>query len=264
MQLSEVQRLFKETILDHPDVVANPPSDLAAVFETGDIALSDRLAVYRNNVVGSLTDVMLASFTTIEKLVGEEFFMGMARSFILAHPPTHGCLNFYGHGFARFIEEFEPAKGLPYLPDIARLEMALNDAYYAKDDAVLGNDELAAIPPEDLGNVQVFPRACVKLITSPYPIHDIRDFALSDDGDQKDQLDINSGAAHLMVYRPQLDTQIIILDEGEYTMLDNLQSLMPLGAAAEDVLNRYADFDISAFLQKHIFLETFSTLDPNI
>ena len=126
----------------------------------------------------------------------------------------------------------------------------------------MGESDLAAIPPEDLGNVQVFPRACVKLITSPYPIHDIRDFALLDHQDE--QLDIDSGAAYLMVYRPQLKTEIIILDEAEYYMLDNMQQLMPLGAAVEDVLNRYSDFDFQAFLQKHIFLETFAVLDSNI
>lgn len=262
MQLSDVQRRFKEVILDHPDVVANPPSDLAAVFESGDIALGERLKVYRNNVVGSLTDVMLASFPAIGALVGEEFLTGMARSFVLAHPPSQGCLNVYGHGFAGFIAEFEPAKGLPYLPDIARLEMAMNDAYCAKDDVALGENELAAIAPEDLGNVQVFPRACVKLITSPYPLHDIRDFALS--GNSDEQLDIHSGAAHLMVYRPHLETQIIVLNEAEHAMLDNMQQLMPLGAAVEDVLNRYADFDFQAFLQKHIFLETFSALASNV
>lgn len=262
MLLSDVQRRFKETILDHPDVAANPPEDLQAIFETGDIALGDRLKVYRNNIVGSLSDVMLASFPAIEALVGKEFMEGMARSFILAHPPSQGCLNVYGHGFAAFIDAFEPAKGLPYLPDIARLEMALNDAYYAKDDHALTGEDLAVIAPEDLGNIQIFPRANVKLVRSNYPLSEIRDFALSDgDGDP---VDIDKGPAFLMAYRPYLDTEIIILDAAEYDMLDNMQQLMPLGAAVENTLEKHSDFDFQNFLQKHIFLETFAALDSNV
>ena len=262
MLLSDVQQRFKETILDHPDVVANPPQDLHDIFDEGDIALGERLKVYRNNIVGSLTDVMIASFPTIEKLVGKDFMEGIARSFVLAHPPSQGCLNIYGHGFAAFIETFEPAKGLPYLPDIARLEMALNDAYYGRDDHALTGEELATIAPEDLGNVQIFPRACVKLLTSPYPVSEIRDFALSDQQDAP--VDIDKGPAFLMVYRPHLDTEIIILDEAEYHMLDNMEQLMSLGAAVKDTLEKYEDFDFQAFLQKHIFLETFSAFESNI
>ena len=262
MQLNNVQRRFKETILDHPDVVADPPEDVAAIFESGDIALSDRLKIYRNNVIGSLTDVMLANFPAIEKLVGREFFDGMARSFILAHPPAQGCLTFYGRDFSGFIEAFEPAKELPYLPDIARFETALNDAYYAADDTALSENELAQIAPEDLAGTLLTPRDCVKLIQSPYPIHDIRDFAMDDN--PQGELDINRGSAFLMVYRPKLDTEIIILEADEFAMLEALQDRKPLGEAVETVLGSHPDFNFQNFLQKHIFLETFLSLTPNV
>ena len=261
MQLSDVQRRFKETILDHPDVVANPPEDIQGIFQTDDIPLSERLKVYRNNIIGSLTDVMLASFPTIEALVGKEFMEAMSRSFILENPPSTGCLNSFGPGFAEFIENFEPAKSLSYLPDVARLEIALNDAYYARDDKALSAEELAEIAPEDLANVQLLFRDNVQLLHSIYPISDIRDFALSES--QDGELDIDKGPAYLMIYRPKLDTEIIILDEAEYFMLLNLKQSNPLGAALEAVMKQHVDFDFQSFLQKHIFLETFSSIKSN-
>lgn len=261
MLLNDVQRRFKETILDHPDVVANPPHDLEEIFESGTIPLSERLKVYRNNIIGSLTDVMVASFPAIEALVGKEFMEGMARSFILAHPPTQGCLNNFGPGFAEFIEGFEPAKGLAYLPDIARLEIALNEAYYAADDMPLTGEALANIVPEDLGDLKLLTRANVKLLHSPYPISEIRDFALSDG--KGEAVDIDKGAAFLMVYRPKLDTEIIILDGDEFAMLEALSNGMALGVAVEETLEQYPSFDFQRFLQKHIFLETFVALETN-
>lgn len=261
MLLNDMQRRFKETILDHPDVVANPPEDLHAIFDEGEIALSDRLKVYRNNIVGSLTDVMVASFPTIEKLVGKDFMEGMARSFILANPPQHGCLNSFGPGFAEFVEQFEPAKSLPYLPDVARLDIALNDAYYAKDDIALKETDLAEIAPEDLDGVGLHLRNSVRLLASSFPIHDIRDFVLSEK--QDGQLNIDSGGVFLMIYRPILDTEILVLNEDEYMMLSSLQNGSSLGNAVEDILNKYSEFDFQLFLQKHLFLETFLALDSN-
>jgi len=261
MLLNDVQRRFKETILDHPDVVANPPSDLQDIFETGDIPLAERLKVYRNNIIGSLSDVMLASFPAIEALVGAEFMEKMARSFILAHPPSQGCLNSFGSGFAEFIEALEPAKSLPYLPDIARLEIALNEAYYAQDDTALTGDTLAAVAPEDLGALTLLPRKNVVLLNSSYPVSEVRDFALTPN--QETPVDINKGAAFLMIYRPKLDTEIIILEEAEFAILVHLAKGMPLGGAVEAVMSLYSDFDFQNFLQKHIFLETFAALGSN-
>ncbi|MGB0720048.1 MAG: putative DNA-binding domain-containing protein [Bdellovibrionales bacterium] len=261
MQLADIQHRFKDLMLDHPDALNSPPDDLASVFESGDIALPARLKVYRNNIVGSLTDIMAAGFPALEKLVGKDFFETAARSFILKNPPQSGCLTFYGQGFAEFLAAFAPAASLPYLPDIARLEIALNDSYYAADDRPLRAEDLAAIAPEDLGNTVLALRDSVKLLQSPYPVCAIYDFALADD--PQGTLDINSGGESVMVSRPHLETQIAPLAHDEFVMLSALAQSIPLGEAAANVLGRYPDFDFQAFLQKHLSLETFVILGAN-
>ena len=162
MLLNEIQGLFKDAMLSHPRVLDNPDSALADLFEEGDIPLPARLKVYRNNIVGSLTDILAATFPLILKLVGKDFFDAMARSFILAHPPKSGCLSHYGDGFDVFIQNFKSAESLPYLSDIARFEMALNDAYYAKDDKALEANALSSITPEDLGEARLAFRDAVR------------------------------------------------------------------------------------------------------
>lgn len=261
MLLNDVQVRFRDVMLDHPDVAANPPSDLEAVFESGDIALSERLKIYRNNIVGSVTDMMVATFPTLEKLVGTAFLEGMARSFILAHPPSHGCLNLYGAGFSEFIEGFAPAAALPYLPDIARLELAMNDSYYAADDLALDGQGLAAIAPEALGDTVLRFRHSVKLLQLAYPVTAIRDFAFSDQSG--DAPDIDAGGETLMVHRPFLDTQIVILSAAEHFMLRQLADENPLGAAVEATLTLHDRFDFQEFLQKFLALETFVAFDTN-
>ena len=50
-------------------------------------------------------------FPAVERLVGEEFFAGMAREFVMAHPPRSPLLLTYGDEFPDFIAAFEPARG---------------------------------------------------------------------------------------------------------------------------------------------------------
>lgn len=258
MQLNEIQKKFRDIMLDHPRALENPPEDFSALFDEGDIALPERLKVYRNNVVGSLSEMIINTFPLVDNLVGRDFMRGMARSFVLEHPPQAGCLNDYGAGFDRFIAGFEPAKGLPYLPDVAALEIALNGAYNAADDRALTAQMLAATAPEDLPAVQLKLRSSVKLISSHFPLDKIRAFCLRSDNQDGQTLDIGQGGVMLMIYRPALNVEITALKVDEFAMLKNLQAGHILGTALEDTITIYSDFDFQHFLQHHLALETFS------
>jgi hypothetical protein len=92
-----------------------------------------RFAVYRNNIVVSWIDALADTYPVVRELVGADFFDAMARRYATRHPPADPVLVRYGDGFARFIEDFEPATGLPYLADVARLEWLHVRAYHAAD-----------------------------------------------------------------------------------------------------------------------------------
>ena len=94
---------------------------------------SRRFAVYRNNVVTGLVKALRSRFPVTETIVGEEFFAAMARIFVTAQPPRSPLLATYGDAFPAFIVTFEPARDLPYLADVARLEAARTRAYHAAD-----------------------------------------------------------------------------------------------------------------------------------
>jgi hypothetical protein len=254
MQLGDIQNQFKNLMLDHPDTLDNLDSNFAAAFKTGNIELSRRLSVYRNNVVGSLSDAIIATCPTLEKLVGKDFLERMARSFVLKRPPLRGCLNTYGAGFDDFIAAFKPAESLPYLPDIAQLDLAMNPAYYAQDQIAMTAENLATIPPESLGDTRLKICDHVHLLKSQYPIDKIYEFCQIENPDY--DLDVSAGGVCVMVFRQNFSTQLAVLDEGEFEMLTALHTL-PLGEALESVMGENESFDFQTFLQKHMALETF-------
>jgi hypothetical protein len=76
----------------------------------------------------------------------------------------------YGDRFAAFLEAFEPARSLPYLPDIARLEMARGEAYHAADAVPAGAEFLAQAAQGDVETLRLRMHPSLRLIPSLYPI----------------------------------------------------------------------------------------------
>ncbi len=91
--------------------------------------------IYRASIAETLARALRETYPVCERLVGEVFFKGMAYSFIRSHPCYQQSLFNYGGKFPDFIREFKPTEALIYLGDVAELEWAYNQTYYAKDQA---------------------------------------------------------------------------------------------------------------------------------
>lgn len=260
MRLREFQGAFGALMLgETPD---DPGAELAACFgDTGAIPLKARLGVYRNNIAGGLTETLIVGFPVLEKLVGRDFLEHMAQRFVLAHPPAQGCLNTYGEELAPFIEGFAPASHLPWLADMARLEIAMNKAYYAPDDAALQADALAGLPQERLHEVRLSLTPSATLLRSPHALTAIRNYCLAGapDGQAPDP---DSGGVRLLIYRPVLETVILEMDEGAFVMTERLAAGDTLGETLARVLEAEPDFDAGAFLSGHFRAGIFSARSP--
>ena len=92
----------------------------------GEVPTADRLRIHRNTMLGALINALALTYPAIQRLVGEDFFAQVAREFILADPPRAALLTGYGAGFPDFLASYRLLDGLPYLPDVARLEWAVD------------------------------------------------------------------------------------------------------------------------------------------
>lgn len=260
MQLSKVQQKFKSLMLDHPDALKNPPNEFTLQFDAYGTPLPERLKIYRNNIVNSITEALADKLPTCEALVGREFLIAMCRSFALENPPEKGCLNHYGTELPAFIVTFTPAKALPYLADMAALELAMNAAYYAVDDIPLRADDFAIISQDKLADMHLKLRANIRVIQSRFPLLDIKAFCESD---QNGELDISAQGGAIMVSRTKFEVQLYPLQEDEAMMLEALIANQTLGEAVQHVLAKHSAFDFGSFLTKHIELETFLRFESN-
>ncbi|MCA9809713.1 MAG: putative DNA-binding domain-containing protein [Candidatus Dadabacteria bacterium] len=263
MQLSRTQALFSKLMLDRPDKTSKPDPALKALFTCNENVLPMRLQIYQNNVVGSLARAMQLTYPLIVILTGESFAENVMRSFVRENPPREACLARYGEGFDKYIESYEPARSLPYLADIARLEWAMNESFYARDDSALDPSDLQNVPGSELADITLSLRSSVRLMESRWPLPAIRAFCLQENRDESQTLDLDQGGCKVMIYRPFLSAEIELLDPAEYDFLKDVKDGRPLGDILESVLQTHPDFDFQAFLQKHLRLETFSSIQAN-
>ncbi len=184
-----------------------------------------RFNVYRNNVVVSLKEALVTGFPVLVKLVGDEFFNAMAGVFLRAHPPRSPVLAIYGDELPEFLEVFEPVAHLPYLADVARLELALRRAYHAGDATPIRPDALAA-PGLELARLRFAP--AVQLLVSPYPIHTI--WQANTDPNAPPA---RGGAEAVLITRPDWDPRPIRITDADARFLAALLAGEPLGSAIE-------------------------------
>jgi hypothetical protein len=201
---------------------ADPPPGLSA--PEGEAAR--RFSVYRNNVQHGLTRALAARFQVVEQLVGAEFFTAMARVFIAGAPPEHSVLLSWGESFPAFLDGFPPVAHLPWLSDVARLELARGRAYHAADAAPVDPSALAAADPARL-SLALHPS--VELFASANPA--VRIWAAHQPGAAP--LGPLEGPDHaLIARRPDFAVVVEPVDEGTHAVLSALAAGLPLGDAA--------------------------------
>lgn len=209
---------FRAALLDParaaPDGLTNPDG----------VPATKRFDVYRNNVAVSLIDALEVAFPVVDKLVGNQFFRAMAGVYLRAHPPKSPVMMFYGDDMPDFITAFPPAATVPYLADVARLELALRHSYHAADAAPIAPDALAQIPPDTLPQVTFTFAPCVHLIASRFPLAGIW-HANTGGGDI-----VDTGQPTL-VTRPEFDPQVDALTPEQAAVTTALMSGTPLGDA---------------------------------
>lgn len=187
-----------------------------------------RFDVYRNNVAVGLTEALRQSFPALRKLVGEDFFTAMAREHLRAHPPASPLMMFYGAAMPDFLESFAPVAHLPYLADVARLELALRQSYHAADATPLEGAYLQALPPDRLWSARLTLAPALRLVRSRWPIHAIW-AANMRDGAPPDL----ARAEDVLITRPDFDPQPAVLPRGGAEFLQALLDGATVGTACD-------------------------------
>jgi hypothetical protein len=226
---------------------------------------AQRFAVYRNNVMVSLIDALADTFPVVQELVGEEFFRAMARVFAMAHPPRSPVMAYYGQDFADFVQTFPPATQVPYLADVARLEMARVCAYHAADVPPMALEavQAALADPAQLIGLRLTLHPSVHVMTSAFAV-----FSLwaAHQGDI-DMASVDPDHAQtVLVFRHALNVNTLELSGAVGQFVSALLAHQALPDAASAAGNADLEFDLTqalTLLLRCQLITHLSTGDPH-
>jgi hypothetical protein len=225
--LLELQRAMRRSLVEGDDSAAS------TYIIAGGLSPAERLAVYRNTFASVLTNALRLSYPATHRLVGAEFFEGAARVFIEERPPRSACLDDYGADFAEFLSRFPPAASLVYLPDVARLEWAVNRALHAHDVESLELARLAELGDADNALVHFTPHPSVSLVRADYSVDVIWRGVLEQDDAALAAIDLSAGPIRLLVERLPTGIETRRLSEAEWRFTAALCARLSLASAIE-------------------------------
>ncbi|OEJ69237.1 HvfC/BufC N-terminal domain-containing protein [Magnetovibrio blakemorei] len=252
LALAELQSSFGEASLGGDTITLAP-----AIIGDG-LQAEQRLSIHRNNTTVLLCEVLGTTYPVVKKLVGEAFFDSVARAYVRAHPPRSPCLFEYGGHFGDYLANVPAVAELPYLSDVAKLEWAWNESFYAVDAEPLSASALAKIDPETYGDLIFTLHPSLRLVASAYPIKEIWDVNQCG-ADPDARVDLNEGAQRLAVLRAQTSVTFIELSRGGFEMTAQLSAGKRLEDAFLSGQRLMADFDPTATLSVLIRAGAFHT-----
>jgi hypothetical protein len=227
--LADTQRLLWRLITAPEGVAAALAADDATggaertaldrtVQSTGALDAVARLDIYANMYFFRLLDILRDDYPATAAAAGETGFHNLITDYLLRCPPCHYSVRHAGDRLPGFIAAHPIAARLPYLPDLARFERALNDAFDAADAAALDRATLAAVAPEDWPGLRFRLHPAVGLLRAAWAVHACREQV--DAGAIPTPPD--SGPTLLCVWREHLQVRYRVCAEPEWQALTAL------------------------------------------
>jgi len=155
--LAQLQASMTQALLDGSSV------DIQSEFTAAHADPARRYAIYRNNMVLSLTAHLRTVFPVTARLGDERFFAYAAHQFILRAPPRQARLATYGDRFPQFLSRFPACRHAPILAEMASLEWAIHSTLISTQLPFLKIAEMAETSTLDL-------QPSLSLVVSRWPL----------------------------------------------------------------------------------------------
>jgi hypothetical protein len=226
----------------------------AALFDSAhDAALSPllkgdprRVGIYRGNLHAHWTRALASAYPVLRQLVGDEFFDALARVYGREHPAVDPDLNRFGAALPDFLAGFTPAADHPYLPDVARLEWCVHEAWFAPD-ADAAPAAFTGLAPDAFEAARAVLHPSLRLHASPWATVALWRAHQADGPDFPDDIQAQT---HALVLRPRFDVEVEVIGEAEFAALACLARGDTFGAALDAAFDVDEDFDVAMHLRR--------------
>lgn len=232
--MSERGRLasLQKTLLDGILGGRLPVATLGALFAdppAGTVAA--RWEVYESGLVERAAEAVANDYPALAKVIGPGPLRSLTGRYTRRFPPGSYDLGRVGDRLAGFLETDELTSGLPFLPDLARLEWAVAEAFVSSDEPPLRWEDLERLGAEAAADLSLRLRPGVTVLRSEWPIHDI--WARRDDPPSDIDIPLRDRPGSVLVARRGFDIVCRTLDPPSVAVAEAAAGGRPLAEVLE-------------------------------
>ena len=174
MHLATLQQHFRRALLED-DLAALS----AALRANKKRTAKQSIAIYQNNMRAGLLNALKQIYPATRHYLSDDYFLAVARGYILLHPSHTPDLNFYGQDFSQFIaqlqHDYSELAYHAFLPELALAERYCHESYYAEDTPPFDFQAFEKIAQERTPEHIYFKRApCLFLMRSVHPLEQLK------------------------------------------------------------------------------------------
>lgn len=156
------------------------PAALPGLLGDARAGAAERLGVYRNAYSARIVAALGEDFPALKHALGAASFDTLAAAYLHEHPSRHPSLRYAGALLPAFIADHisqaaaELRASAPWAADLARLELAITDAFDAADATLLTRADLSALPPAQWDALALALIPGAQLLTLAWPVRALR------------------------------------------------------------------------------------------
>lgn len=222
---------YNDALKDLHKSIVSPDASLAAglVREKEKISAAKQIAIYADAYRIRLQQAVRSDYPCLAHFMDEALLTRLIRDFVETTPSLSYNLDVYPHGFWSFIQKNSPDIAMG---ELSELEGAIATTFMTKGNEPLTADNLPPLDATSLGATRFELRTPHRLLSFT---HDVEAAMISfKKGDAAGS--ITPKPIYLYLYRLNNEVQRVYVEEGEYHLLNALQTTENFNGAIQHVL----------------------------
>ncbi|MES9824549.1 MAG: DNA-binding domain-containing protein [Candidatus Thiodiazotropha endolucinida] len=227
--LGELQSRFQRFILQPGN-----ENQISWVNGGGRASAGYQLSVYANAYVARLKEVLTNDYPAVSMAISGDHFDRFTEGYIRKHPSRFFSLRDFGCRFPDYLREQVDTNpdihDLAWLPELAKFEWTLGQAFDAVDCKLVTEQEMASIPADAWPMLRFGFCPCVRRIDLEWNVPTIWKALTADPPLEVEPICTQTNSDAWLIWRQDLVTRFRSLEEDEQSALDSLRN----GATFED------------------------------
>jgi Putative DNA-binding domain len=229
-----------QAVIVHPGDIGAATSSEGAQAEVaadriGDVILpsktlepTERLGIYHGMYLFRMEEAMASDYPALKHFLGDEAFFDLVKDYVQVYPSRSPSLNPLGQHLPEFVKTAAGLKRPDFCHELARLELAVAEAFAGPETPRLSDEQIAAVPPEAWEGARLKPVGTFRLLSFRYPVNDYLQTVLDDNHDHPKARLKDSWIA---VYRRDYMVYRLDLSRAAHDLLADLAGGSSLGQA---------------------------------